>query len=743
MRRLFVCALAFSFLLSGCSQREDRRVPFPTTVIDVDSVPVKFNFAAGGVPGVTLRFPVFWGTYRGGGVVMRHEGDHFTATVDLPLGGILQYEYGVETYDYDHRELVRAGEPPLRHVLVEPGLVLEDEAYVFGPGTVDRPAHVYGNVTDASTGEPVLEPLIVADGLLTGAMNGAYDVAVRDRSLRVTVYTLDGSYKPQTRWVQPGEADFALEPAPPAHVTFRVDAHPPEHHRVRVYGSTEQFGLIQTAQNRFLQENYLTVGDTWSLELHEGQWVDYLYTVGNTAYSYENHDGTPVIRSFVAKDGFVVDDHVGDFLQDHTVTFRVHTPSFTDPHEVIGFRQDPRTFDMHPVGDHDWVLEASGEVLEGRPYRYYRTWTGIGDEATIGRTVHGDAIDDTVEAWKFLTQPIPTEDFSVPPIANKFRLMPFIPDWWSGQHAHYQADLTDHFAVEGLHGFLPAQVWGYETLEPTTRIVRDRPITLYTPQYEMKRIVDLAHAQGLEVAVTPQLGLPDGYGPGHPFPAAWWPQYLAELERFNLHMARSAEAAGVDYLEVIGKSPFFDAPADVWAQNNAAMAAMFPKVRALYSGNLLATYNEFESGADWWKNADYIMQLNYPVGLDGNATQDQIDAKVRDLFETKYKPQVEAAGRSLVIKIGVHSVDGAAGGREVPESDGPVTENNAKYPLDAEEQRMIYEAYYKAASRYPWVHAFFPFVHGYVDGPQTRDVDVRGKPADALTSSWARAMGDL
>ena len=750
MRRFFVATLAVTMAAAGCAQPDvqppgDAITTSPAGTTTIPAPPPSVNVAfllASSQDEMQVRFPVFWGTNRMPDVRMTKTGDVFSATVPFPRGALIQYEYSVPTLDYEHREQYEPGVAPLRHLLVADGLVLDDVPYAFDAAAVPLPARVYGNVTDATTGKPVLEPWLAIDGILVSAMNGEFEAEVRDRAIRVTVFTLDGSFQPQSRLVSPGRADFQLQPAAPAQVTIRLQAEPPQHHQVRVYGSAAQFGLIQTYLNRYLHETYRSVSSDLILDLYDGQWVDYLYTVGNAALSYEHHNGEPVVRSLVARNGLVVNDVAGLFTQPGATTLRVQTPAYTDPNEVVGIQYlDPRLVHMHPAGDHEWVLEVSGRNIEGQRYRYFRGWSGVGDEAMLERLVQGTAVTDTVTAWKTQRAALPTPAVPTPSIQNKFRIMPFLPDWWSTQHALSLEKGLDHFAAEGLPGFLPAQVWGYERFEPTVKIRIDRPMTLYTPQFEMARIVRSAHAKGLDVVVTPQLVLPEGYGPGHQFPAAWWPGYMAEIERFNLHMARSAEAADVDGLEVVGKSPFFGMPAEIVDDYDALMEATVAKVRALYSGDLFAQYDEFQAGLDWWRQTDAIMQLNYNLGLDGNATQAQIDAKVESVFENRYKPQVDAAGKPLIIKLGVHSVDGAAGGREVPEADGPASERNRQYPLDNEEQRMIYEAYYKAATKRTWVKAVYPFVHGFVVGPEARDVVLDGKPADALTAAWANAIG--
>ena len=50
-----------------------------------------------------------------------------------------------------------------------------------------------------------------------------------------------------------------------------------------------------------------------ALDLYQGQWVDYLYSVGNTVLSHERQEGRWVIRGFEASDGLVVRDTLGAF----------------------------------------------------------------------------------------------------------------------------------------------------------------------------------------------------------------------------------------------------------------------------------------------------------------------------------------------------------------------------------------------------------------------------------------------
>ncbi|MBM3945210.1 MAG: hypothetical protein FJ317_06945 [SAR202 cluster bacterium] len=166
------------------------------------------------------------------------------------------------------------------------------------------------------------------------------------------------------------------------------------------------------------------------------------------------------------------------------------------------------------------------------------------------------------------------------------------------------------------------------------------------------------------------------------------------------------------------------------------------KMRTVYDGRIVVGYEEFVEGIDYHNHGDLIIQVSYELHMEtADPTQEEVDAVVDRLFDDRYAKQYEATGRPLWIILGYQSVDGAVTNFFAPEADGPHTPQNHNYPLDLDEQRMIYEAFYKAANARPWVDGFALFGYGFTDVPLGRDVTLNGKPAEVLSSLWAKATG--
>lgn len=690
-----------------------------------------------------LRFPVLWGP-QAPPRAMQREGDAFVVTVALPVGALVRYGYGDPFLDYEHREQLRAGEEAYRAIVVSGDRVVEDEAYPFGPEGVPREAVLEGRVTDRASGEPPVEVWIAADGVLTSTVDGYYRLDVREGPMDVTVFTLDGSYHAVTTPAEPGRLDVQLDRAAPARVRFEAVGVAPPGHKVRLYSTAAQTGSMRRIGNMITTETYVTLGEgAIDLDLHEGQWIDYLYSVGSPSLSYERGASGWEIRGVAATDGLVVRDVLGPFLGDTTTWFNVTVPAFTEPNDTVRLMGlDPRILAMHKLDDTRWTLAVSGEDVVGRSYRYARTWSAPGVEAGPERVATRQN-DDRVEAWRYQRAPTaPSAAPTVPPIQHAFHVAVTLPDWYGHEHAFAMKPWLEDIRARGFHAVTLNEVWGVTSVDPWPRLERSGPgFSLYLPAYDARRAAGMAHEVGLRVELDQQLGT-SGLTGERMFNETWWRALLVELERMNVENARLAQAADIDAMAVIAAHPAMLYPAGFAAEYDAGMERIVARMRDVYDGELMATYDEFRQGPlDFWRSADRIGQVTYDLAAPANATQSQMDAWVAQLFASRYEPQARAAGVPLTIKLGVQSTDGAASGRIVPEAVGPATPNHEEQAsVDVEEQRMIYESFFKAANASPWIGELNVWVYGPVAAPLTRDVDVRSKPAADLAAAWARAI---
>lgn len=720
--------------------------------VQEELVPISFIVDALDTDDLDIRFPAFWGAYRMDDVDMVKKGAFFEATVNLPKNSLISYEFecNCPTEDFwSNREQFRPDEEPNRMVHVTQPVVIWDKVYSWGPSDVERPIRLFGKITDKATGEPIVEAVIVGDGIITFPTgDGSYNLNIRSGEHQVIVYLLDGSYKTKSQVHEfngDKELNFELEKAKRAKVNIRIDASPPPYHKVRIYTTAEQTGARFLYSNRFLTENFKTIDNEIELVLHEGQYVDYLYSVGNPAISFENKDGQHVVRHFIAKDGLIIEDKVGSFSHPNTRTLKVKVPDYTDSKDIIGIKEiHPTLLFMHPKGNNEWVLSLGGHLSPEAEYRYYKSFIGEGDERTKKRNLASFSGLDEVEAWKFQTKPLQKTAVSVPEIKNEFEIFAYPFDYHSSNTAILMENEIGTISEKGYHGIVLSQIWGYEMLEPTPKISRFKPMTLYAHAFELRRLSKEAHDKGLRVFLYPQLvGAESFLGEGGPktFSDQWWGTWLQEIEKFNLYNARTAQEAGIEFLMFQGRSPGMNMPDSYKQTYEKKQKEVMAKMRSIFTGKIIAQA-DLEEGIDYWKDADIVTQKIWDhLVADKEASQEEIEIAVAKLLDTKYKPIRDKSGKPFLIdQLAYSSLDGASTGLTVPESEGANTDFHYKYPLDLEEQRRIHEAFYKAINLRNWIVGVNLFGYGFTDTPEDREVNPRAKPAEDVATAWAKKI---
>ena len=328
--------------------------------------------------------------------------------------------------------------------------------------------------------------------------------------------------------------------------------------------------------------------------------------------SYENSKGSTVIWSFVASPGLVLNDHVGGFLDGQTVTLDVRVPSYTSSTDLIGvsgITQYPLFLDKKAANE--WIIQLSDYDLMGSKYLYFKTFAGVGDEVRTYRTINSTAMNDVVPQWYNQNASVPDYSFTVPAIQNHFQIFGYPADYYSSYHAMFLGQQIEKFKQLGYGGLQLTQVWGFATVEPDPVIKAYEPIPLYMPVYELEKWTSLAHSLGMKMSIEPQL-----VGGAYPlsgekvFNETWWSEWYVQMHRFNMQQARAAQAAGVDYLQVLAKLPGMDMPDSYVPTYNQEMKNMITDMRAVYSGQLVVPYEQYLPGVDYMKYGDQIVYVS-------------------------------------------------------------------------------------------------------------------------------------
>jgi len=713
------------------------------------SFPVTFEVNAPGRTTLELRFPVFWNQLRMPSVPMKKTGDKFQATVKLPQNSLIRYQYTDPKLSYDNREQFEPDQEVNRMLWVTSPLAVTDTTYSFGAQSVPRPIRLFGKITDRESGEPIIESIIISDGIWTFANGeGSYELELRatGEKHQVIAYLLDGSYHAQAYEValqENQEINFSLEKARAARVTLQVSGSPPPYHQIRLYSSAEQTGPRFLSQNRLITENFVVIDGEKSLDLYEGQYIDYLYTVGNPDKSFENNNGEQVIRNLVAQDGLVIQDKLGGFLGKDAVQLMVQVPDYTDPGDVIGVSGlHPSLLFLHPAGQNQWVLGLDGGLpAAGSQYRYFKSYTGNGDESKTDRTFSQQSSNDVVESWKHQSQAVTATIVPTPTINHSFDIFAYFYDFYSPTNAMLIEPAVNRVARKGFHGIVLSQVWGYAKVEPTPQLSRFAPMTLYMPFFEITRVTKIAHEKGLKVTLYPQGGM--GYSGDHLYNEIFWEAWLGEIKAFNLYNARCAEHAGVDAVLLQDRQPGLNMPSGYQATFNQRMKEIIQGMRAVYHGKIITVYDRFTPGAmDYWKEGDFVSDKIWDnLGLAPGASTAEIDQAAAALLDSKYKPVYQESGKPFIInQLAYFDITGAVGGAVVPEDQGSNTDFNHQYPLNLEEHRRIYEAFMKAINDRDWITGVYLFGYGFTDSPEAREIDVRAKPAEDTVNAWAKAI---
>ena len=719
------------------------------TANSTPSFPVTFEVNAPGRSQLELRFPVFWNQYRMPSVPMKKTGDKFQATVKLPQNSLIRYQYADAKLSWDNREQFEPDQEVNRMLWVTSPLAITDTTYSFGAQSVPRPIRLFGKITDRESGEPIIESIIIADGIMTFANGeGSYELELRatGEKHQVIAYLLDGSYHTQAYEVtllDNQEINFSLEKAQAARVTLQISGSPPPYHQIRLYTSAEQTGPRFLYQNRLLTENFVVIDGEKSLDLYEGQYVDYLYTVGNPEISFEKNNGKQVIRNLVAQDGLVIQNKLGGFLGKNAVQLMVQVPDYTDSGDVIGvYGLHPSLLFLHPAGQNQWVLGLDGGLpAAGSQYRYFKSYFDWGNESKTDRTFSQQSSNDVVESWKHQSQAVTTAIVPTPTIHHSFDIFAYFYDFYSPTHATLIGSAVNRVAQKGLHGIVLSQIWGYAKLEPTPKISRFTPMTLYMPLFEITRATKIAHEKGLKVTLYPQGGV--GYSGDHLYNETFWEAWLGEIKAFNLYNARCAEHAGVDAVLLQDRQPGLNMPQSYQNTFNQRMKDIIQEMRAVYHGNIITVYDHITPGAmDYWKEGDFVSDKVWDsLGLTDDASPEEIEQAAATLLDSKYKPIYQESGKPFIInQLAYFDITGAVGGATVPEDHGSNTDLNHQYPLNLEEHRRIYEAFMKAINDRDWIAGVYLFGYGFTDLPEAREIDVRAKPAEDTVSAWAKAI---
>ena len=322
-----------------------------------------------------------------------------TATVEE--GALLRYTYdrwdgqNIDGWDSSRETVEDVYDFVNRYVLVTDQVdQVEDTVALWRD--VPGPQHdgvVSGIVLDSSNGQPLMDATVSISGVHTATdWLGNFTVKnLPDGEHRAVVFTTLGDHRAQQIEfdISGGASDeviFRLEPAAKVAVTFDVDL-PHDMHpdaEIAIAGNLWQFGSRLYGYPLKPEAMALPVLNRSSdgrasatLDLYEGSYVNYTYTIRSIAEGADQSDSGTVFRSFIVE--ATTQTRVDQVVRWQNegwpiLTIRVTVPSNTTPGVPVGITTGPTAW-LSQTGPFEWVAHRihHPEATDGD-----RVWNNAG-----------------------------------------------------------------------------------------------------------------------------------------------------------------------------------------------------------------------------------------------------------------------------------------------------------------------------------------------------------------------------
>ncbi len=682
----------------------------------------------------------------------------YTVTLPVAMGSVVKYRY------------LRSGGALIQEDTPLDQLVRYRMYHVTGPGVVedsisswsDQPfnapsGRLDGILINADTGAPLPGILVAAAGQHTLTDSQGYFLleSVVPGTHMITAYALNGAYGPyqQGALVLAGQvttARMALKPAALVNVTFLASM-PPNTipgAPVRLAGNLLQLGNTFGDLNggmSVITSRMPTLTPqpdgryALTLRLPVGADIRYKYSLGDGFWNAE-HDanGDFVVRQLIvpAQDVTVQDAVVR--WEGHgpsaSILFELTAPDNTPPGDTVSIQLNPygwtEPIPMWALGNNRWVYKLFGpfNLVNTFSYRFCRNdQCGSADDAsTTGLNPGGRRItvslapqdfQDTIPAWHWM------QDVEAPVIPDIAR--PRGEGFWAGvefQAYYHPSFQTLYFpAIQNVQALRA----NWLTITPTWTIQRTDPF-LFSPVpgkdplwQDTGATLGQARAQGLNVAVFPDVRLPQGqtaFWNNAPRTPEWWNLWFNRYRAFAINYADLAGQNGAQVLVLGGDwvAPALPGAPGAPADAELRWRSVLDEVRGRYGGQVYwaLPYTTSPLNAPLFLDAvdGYYLLWRMPIAAQSGASVDAMAVEAGRLMDADLLPLLQRVNKPMVIAFAYPSASGVATNC-IPSSGGclgweVLSRPNADVPdvgIDLNGQANAYQAVLRAINDRVWV----------------------------------------
>ena len=724
----------------------------------------------------------------------------YRVSLPLPLDGVIKYRYRITGNTRAQETSSDNTTVRYRMFKVDGTNAVDDTVTSWTGLNFSGPTgHIQGIVTDAASGQPIPDLLVIASGTqtITDSSGRFFIKGVLPGLHRITIYAMDGTYQVFQQGAQV-EADLVtpvqiqLAPTPLTSVTFivRLPENTVQGAPVRIAGNLQQLG------NTFgdLNGGFSAIADrmptmsimddgrySLNMQLPIGAELRYKYTLGDGFWNAEHKSsGEHVIRRLIVPSTpLIIDDTVESWQAGPSspIVFDVNVPANTPAGDVVYIQFSPYAWTepipMWSMGNNRWTYKLYGpfDVVTSTGYRYCRNaQCGSADDvATMGKATAGRQITaslapqdirDSVTQWAWLNEEEPYTLVAASIQANS-------EDFLTG--IEFQSNYTPNWTgftsqamqnVSALHAnwvFLTPS-WSYTRTDPIAFAPKPGADPL---QKDLVFMMGQANALNLNVAVFPTpnfTSAADDWWMNAPRTFGWWNEWFDQYHQFLVHYAKIAAQNNADALVLGGE---WLAPAMQNGLLADGQASSVPADAELRWSNIINDLRTHYNGEIWWalpytpgslenapafiKNVDGVYLLwNAALGNDVLVSKEAMTTEAIRLLDEEISPYQVSVEKKIILGLALPSTTGVRTSCIANPAGGCLDWQKLNRPesdipsvgLNLIAQVDVYESLFNAINGRSWIDGVVS--RGYYPPAMLRDksASVYGKPAADLLWYW-------
>ncbi|RLG49505.1 MAG: hypothetical protein DRO00_09885, partial [Thermoproteota archaeon] len=668
---------------------------------------------------------------------------YYVGNASLIEGSLLSYVFQIQPGLKERPWYRDTEDPNIRYVFVAPALGEVKETIIgWSKQPFSPPQGVLKVIVlDSSTKEPVFDATVSVAGLHVGTNargEAIFDLPVGYHG--ITVHTILGEYKYEQREVlieanKEKEVKIFLKPAKKVLVEFEVTS-PKDmpDSGVRIVGNHYRLGMFFGGYSFDFYLSRAPVLDekdgklVKKLEFYKGTYLEYAYTVGTIGNGIENVNGKAKVRKVIVKEGLKIKDEISSFRTDQIeILFKATPPPDHNFKEVVYLQPSPSTgSDIGPmIKMPDGTYRTVRYEKPGKEYLYIYAH-GIPGEG-------GEIIDPQIDEYRKLIVPnqdIVVEDkiekwmywerYETKTEVNRNLEITQRPEMIIGQFTfdRWSPDFLANF--EGVLEDLKAHNEEWVGITQITDLVQIDPkpkfARWHAPWEDIRQAARMAHEKGLKIFVLGIVGvsgeisdiMEEKFETGN-FTDEWWEAYYEELKFLHEALAKVAEEEKIEMINVPSVSNY------MWTRHchvvDKKLNEIVDQTRKIYSGYLYAPV-QFTECITHFSKLDFLDPgiSAETLGLDDDASIQEIKEKFDELIQQKAKPVYEKYKVPLILWFTYNSIDGAINGKHASE---PYLSVKTNYTVDMEEHEKLLNAFVQAIAPYEFIQGIlgrdYPF----------------------------------